>query len=72
MPPSYVRPYVRRVKTDATDAEAICEVVTRPNMRVTPEACVRHDAGQNGRAAIGADDAQFEAIGGRASLWYVS
>src|SRR5271155_474824 len=33
MPPSYVRPYVKRHKNDATDAEAICEAVTRPNMR---------------------------------------
>ena len=28
---------------DAADAEAICEAVTRPTMRVTPEACLRHD-----------------------------
>jgi transposase len=28
-----VRPYVKRQKNDATDAEAICEAVTRPNMR---------------------------------------
>ncbi len=33
MPPSYVKPYVRRGKNDAADAEAICEAVTRPNMR---------------------------------------
>jgi len=33
MPPAYVRPYVKRQKNDATDAEAICEAVTRPNMR---------------------------------------
>jgi transposase len=33
MPPAYVRPYVKRHKNDATDAEAICEAVTRPNMR---------------------------------------
>lgn len=32
MPPSYVKPYVKRQKNDATDAEAICEAVTRPNM----------------------------------------
>ena len=30
MPPSYVKPYVKRGKTDAADAEAICEAVTRP------------------------------------------
>lgn len=34
MPPSYVRPYVKRQKNDAADAEAICEAVTRPTMRV--------------------------------------
>jgi transposase len=36
MPPAYVRPYVKRGKTDAADAEAICEAVTRPNMRFVP------------------------------------
>ena len=57
VPPSYVKPHVKRGKTDAADAGAICEAVRRPNMRVAPEACFQHDAGQNGRAAIGADDA---------------
>ena len=33
MPPAYVKPYVKRHKNDAADAEAICEAVTRPNMR---------------------------------------
>jgi len=33
MPPAYVRPYVKRQKNDATDAEAICEAVSRANMR---------------------------------------
>ena len=33
MPPRYVKPYVKRQKNDASDAEAICEAVTRPNMR---------------------------------------
>jgi transposase len=33
MPPSYVKPYVKRHKNDAADAEAICEAVTRKNMR---------------------------------------
>jgi transposase len=36
MPPAYVRPYVKRQKNDSTDAEAICEAVTRPNMRFVP------------------------------------
>jgi transposase len=41
MPPAYVKPYVKRQKNDTTDAEAICEAVTRPTMRFvatkTPE-----------------------------------
>ena len=41
MPPVYVKPYVKRQKNDAADAEAICEAVTRANMRFvetkTPE-----------------------------------
>src|SRR5256885_4328951 len=41
MPPAYVKPYVKRQKNDAADAEAICEAVARPNMRFvatkTPE-----------------------------------
>jgi transposase len=36
MPPAYVKPYVKRQKNDSTDAEAICEAVTRPNMRFVP------------------------------------
>jgi transposase len=41
MPPAYVKPYVKRHKNDSVDAEAICEAVTRTNMRFvatkTPE-----------------------------------
>lgn len=36
IPPAYVKPYVKRQKNDAADAEAICEAVTRPNMRIVP------------------------------------
>lgn len=36
VPPTYVKPYVKRGKTDAADAEAICEAVTRPNMHFVP------------------------------------
>jgi transposase len=36
MPPSYVKPYVKRGKNDAVDAEAICEAVRRPSMRFVP------------------------------------
>ena len=34
MPPAYVKPYLKRQKNDAADAEAICEAVVRPNMRM--------------------------------------
>lgn len=36
MPPVYVKAYLKRNKTDAADAEAICEAVTRPTMRYVP------------------------------------
>jgi len=36
IPPAYVKPYIKRQKNDATDAEAICEAVTRANMRFVP------------------------------------
>jgi len=35
IPPSYVKPYVRRQKNDRADAAAICEAVSRPEMRFT-------------------------------------
>lgn len=33
LPPQYVKPYVKRGKSDAADAEAICEAMSRPTMR---------------------------------------
>jgi transposase len=36
MPPAYVKPYVKRGKSDIADAEAICEAVSRPRMRFVP------------------------------------
>jgi hypothetical protein len=36
MPPAYVKPYVKRQKNDVADGEAICEAVTRANMRFVP------------------------------------
>lgn len=36
MAPQFVKPYVKTNKHDAADAEAICEAVTRPNMRFVP------------------------------------
>src|SRR6187399_683214 len=45
MPPAYVKPYVKRQKNDATDAEAICEAVTRANMRFVPTKTVEQQSG---------------------------
>ena len=42
MPPAYVKPYVRRQKNDAVDAEAICEAVMRPTMRFGPTKSARN------------------------------
>jgi transposase len=36
IPPAYVKPFVKRQKNDAADAEAICEAAQRPTMRFTP------------------------------------
>lgn len=36
MPPQFVKPYVKTNKNDMADAEAICEAVSRPNMRFVP------------------------------------
>jgi transposase len=36
IPPAYVKPYFKRQKNDAADAEAICEAVQRPNLRFVP------------------------------------
>ncbi|PTX51258.1 transposase, partial [Allosediminivita pacifica] len=36
IPPAYVKPFVKRQKNDAADAEAICEAIQRPSMRTVP------------------------------------
>lgn len=36
MQPGYVKAYVKRGKTDAADAAAICQAVSRPSMRFVP------------------------------------
>ena len=36
MPPAYTKPYVKRGKNDAADAEALCEAMSRPTMRFVP------------------------------------
>ncbi|MHA7811741.1 MAG: IS110 family RNA-guided transposase [Marinobacter adhaerens] len=44
IPPLYVKPYVKRGKSDAVDAEAICEAVTRPTMRFVQVKSVEQQA----------------------------
>ena len=39
IPPAYVKPFVKRQKNDAADAEAICEAALRPTMRFVPVKC---------------------------------
>ena len=36
MAPQFVKPYVKRGKNDAADAEALCEAMSRPTMRFVP------------------------------------
>jgi transposase len=45
LPPQYVKPYVKRNKNDAADAEAICEAMSRPTMRFVPVKSVAQQAG---------------------------
>jgi transposase len=40
MAPQFVKPYVKSQKSDANDAEAICEAVTQPSMRFVPQKSV--------------------------------
>lgn len=44
MAPQFVKPYVKTNKNDARDAEAICEAVSRPNMRFVPVKSVEQQA----------------------------
>lgn len=45
LPPQYVKPYVKRGKNDANDAEAICEAMSRPGMRFVPIRSAENQAG---------------------------
>src|ERR1700758_2709770 len=45
MPPAYVKPYVKRHKNDAADAEAICEAVTRASMLIVPTKTAEQQGG---------------------------
>ena len=42
MPPQFVKPYVKRGKNDAADAEALCEAMSRPTMRFVPVKTAEH------------------------------
>lgn len=44
MAPQFVKPYVKTNKNDMADAEAICEAVSRPNMRFVPMKTVEQQA----------------------------
>jgi len=44
VPPAYVKPYVKRGKSDAIDAEAICEAASRPTMRFVPVKAMENQA----------------------------
>ena len=44
IPPAYVKPFVKRQKNDAADAEAICEAAQRPTMRFVAPKCEQAQA----------------------------
>ena len=46
LPPQYVKPYVKRGKSDAADAEAVCEAMSRPSMRFVPVKTAEQQAAQ--------------------------
>jgi transposase len=46
LPPQYVKPYVKRGKSDTADAEATCEAMSRPNMRFVPVKSADNQAAQ--------------------------
>lgn len=46
LPPQYVKPYVKRGKNDAVDAEAVCEAMSRPTMRFVPVKTAEQQAAQ--------------------------
>ena len=65
MPPRHARPYVKRNRNDAADAEAVCAAVTRPIPRSdVSEADRALRCGEEHRPAIGADAAHERACQG--------
>jgi transposase len=59
LPPAYVKPYVKRQKNDAADAEAIAEAVTRPTMRFVPVKTVEQQSAATLLHAVRAHLAEF-------------
>ncbi len=45
IPPQYVKPFVKRLKNDRNDAEAISEAASRPSMRFVPIKTIDQQAG---------------------------
>lgn len=75
IPASYVKPYVKRGKTDAADAEAICEAVTRPTMRFVPVKTAEQQAvlvlhRNAGSAGSPADGARERAARAPGRVWH--
>src|SRR6266511_1164836 len=66
MPPAYVKPYVKLQKNDAADAEAICEAVTRANMRFLGDqdarAARRHSRPNNADGRLSDRKAELEQL----------
>src|SRR3954464_4137359 len=60
IPPAYVKPFVKRQKNDAADAEAICEAAQRPGMRFVP---VKTGAQQGAPDRTGTDSLQADKAG---------
>ena len=65
IPPAYVKPFVKRGKTDAADAEAISEAVIRKTMRFVPIKDRRTTSRRNGAENAGSSGAAENAVGER-------
>jgi transposase len=61
--PQLVKPYVKRSKNDAADAEALCEAMSRPTVRFVPVKTAEQQAALNAGRRAGSADPQSHAIG---------
>ena len=69
MPPAYVKPYVKRQKNDMADAEAICEAVTRANMRFVPTKTPEQQSDRGGISQPGSGSCRSSTpVGARTGL----